>query len=126
MANFWQDVSDDYAKGRIYLPREDLRRNQVGEEDISAARNTPAFCAMMRFEVERARQWFQRGLPLIRQVDRELAVDVELFSRGGQEILNAIERQGHAVLGRRPAISKTRKLALVARAALGKLLGSRV
>jgi len=59
-------------------------------------------------------------------VDRELAVDLELFSRGGQEILNAIERQGYAVLGRRPAISKTRKLALVARAALGKLLGSRV
>ena len=66
------------------------------------------------------------GLPLIKQVDRELAVDIELFSRGGQEILNAIERQRHAVLGRRPAISKSRKLALVARAALGKLLGSRV
>ena len=58
-------------------------------------------------------------------MDRELAVDIELFSRGGQEILNAIERQGYAVLGHRPAISKTRKLALVARAALGKLLGSR-
>ena len=56
-------------------------------------------------------------------MDRELAVDLELFSRGGQEILNAIERQGYAVLGRRPAISKSRKLALVARAALGKLLG---
>ena len=91
---------------------------------LPAARNTPAFRDMMRFEVERARQWFERGLPLIEQVDRELAVDIELFSRGGQEILNAIERQGHAVLGRRPAISKTRKLALVARAALGKLLGS--
>ena len=81
---------------------------------------------MMRFQVERARQWFQRGLPLAGQVDRELAVDIELFSRGGQEILNAIERQGYAVLGRRPAISKTRKLALVARAALGKLLGERL
>jgi hypothetical protein len=57
-------------------------------------------------------------------VDRELAVDLDLFSRGGQEILNAIERQGFAVLGRRPSISKPRKLALVARAALGKLLSS--
>ena len=72
--------------------------------------------------MERAREWFERGLPLVAQVDRELAVDIELFSRGGQEILNAIERQEYAVLGRRPAISKTRKLALVARAALGKLL----
>jgi phytoene/squalene synthetase len=61
-------------------------------------------------------------MPLIAKVERELATDIELFSRGGQEILNAIERQGYAVLGRRPAISKTRKLALVARAALGKVL----
>jgi squalene synthase HpnC len=125
LANFWQDVSDDYAKGRIYLPLEDLRHHRVLEDDISAGRNTPEFRGMMGFEVERARQWFERGLPLIQLVDRELAVDIELFSRGGQEILNAIERQGHAVLGRRPAISKTRKLALVARAALGKLLGRR-
>ena len=122
LANFWQDVSADYAKGRIYLPLEDLRRYQVSEDDISAARNTPAFREMMRFEVERAGQWFQQGLPLAKHVDRELAVDIELFSRGGQEILHAIERQGHAVLGRRPTISKTRKLALLARAALGKLL----
>jgi squalene synthase HpnC len=122
LANFWQDVSDDYTKGRIYLPLEDLRRYRVSEEDIAGSRNTPAFCEMMRFEVERARDWFKRGLPLAGQVDRELAVDLELFSRGGQEILNAIERQGHAVLGRRPVISKVRKLALVARAALGKLL----
>jgi len=126
LANFWQDVSDDYSKGRIYLPLEDLHRYGVSEVDISAARNTPAICEMLRFEVERARRWFQQGLPLAGKVDRELAVDIELFSRGGQEILNAIERQGYAVLGRRPAISKTRKLALVARSALGKLLGSRV
>ncbi len=126
LANFWQDVSDDYAKGRIYLPLEDLYRYQVSEEDISSSHNTPAFCEMMHFEVERARQWFERGLPLIQQVGRELAVDIELFSRGGQEILNAIERQGYVVLGRRPSISKSRKLALVARAAFGKLLGKRV
>jgi squalene synthase HpnC len=121
LANFWQDVSDDYAKGRIYLPLEDLRRFGVSEEDIAAQRNTSAFCDMLRFEVERARDWFERGLPLIKMVDRELAIDLELFSRGGQEILNAIEGQGYNVLGRRPIISKSRKLALVARAAWGKL-----
>jgi phytoene/squalene synthetase len=59
---------------------------------------------------------------LVEKVDRELAVDIELFSRGGQEILDAIERQHFQVLGRRPEISKSRKLALVARAAWGKLL----
>jgi squalene synthase HpnC len=122
LANFWQDVGVDYAKGRIYLPLEDMRSYNVSEEDLAAGRNSDAFCRMMQFEVQRARDWFERGFPLVKQVDRELAVDIELFSRGGQEILNAIERQGFQVLGRRPAISKSRKLALVARAALGKWL----
>jgi squalene synthase HpnC len=122
LANFWQDVSVDHEKGRIYLPLEDLHRYGVTEDDLAHKRNTPAFCEMMRFEVKRARDWFEQGLPLIGKVDKELAIDLELFSRGGQEILNAIEQQGFAVLGRRPSISKSRKLALVARAALGKLL----
>jgi squalene synthase HpnC len=122
LANFWQDVSVDYAKGRIYLPLEDLDKYEVREEDLAASRNTAACCKMMRFEVERAHDWFRRGLPLVRKVNRELAIDIELFSRGGQEILKAIERQEFHVLGRRPTISKRRKLALVARAALGKFL----
>lgn len=123
LANFWQDVSVDYAKGRIYLPLESLRQFGVSQEDIAQDRNTPAFCSMMKFEAERAHEWFRRGLPLIGKVNRELAVDLELFSRGGQEILRAIEKQDYKVLGNRPAISKPRKLALVARAAMGKLLG---
>ena len=122
LANFWQDVTLDYGKGRIYLPLEDLARYGVTEDDLANQRNTTAFCGLMAFEVARAREWFGKGLPLVQKVDRELAVDIELFSRGGQEILNAIERQGYAVLGRRPVISKTRKLVLVARAALGRVL----
>ncbi|MFZ0321060.1 MAG: squalene synthase HpnC [Candidatus Sulfotelmatobacter sp.] len=123
LANFWQDVTVDYAKGRIYLPLEDLRQFAVTEKDLAQNLNTDAFCEMMKFEVERAHEWFLRGLPLIEKVDKALAVDFELFSRGGQEILNAIERQHFAVLGRRPVISKPRKLALVARAVAGKFLG---
>jgi squalene synthase HpnC len=123
LANFWQDVTVDYAKGRIYLPLEDLRNFGVSEDDIARNQNTQAFCAMMKFELERAQEWFRQGLPLIGRVDHELAIDLDLFSRGGQEILHAIEKQGYAVLGNRPAISKWRKLALIARAALGKLLG---
>ena len=122
LANFWQDVTLDYAKGRIYLPLEDLARYGVSEDDVANERNTPAFRDMMAFEVARAREWFEKGLPLVQKVDHALAVDLELFSRGGQEILHAIEGQGYAVLGRRPVISKSRKLALVARAALGRLL----
>lgn len=124
LANFWQDVSVDYAKGRIYLPLEDLGRFGVSEDDLARSRNTPAFCAMMKFEVDRAHDWFRQGLPLVGKVNRELGIDLELFTRGGQEILHAIEKQGYAVLGNRPAISKRRKLALVARAAFSKLLGN--
>jgi squalene synthase HpnC len=122
LANFWQDVYVDYSKGRIYLPLEDLRRFGVTGEDIAQRRATPQFIALMKFEVERAREWFSRGFPLVNMVSRELAIDLELFSRGGQEILNAIERQGFDVLRARPVISKPRKLALVLRAAAGKLL----
>ncbi len=122
LANFWQDVSADFGKGRIYLPVEDLRRYGVSEDEIRASQNTGQFCEMMRFEVQRAREWFERGFPLVRKVSQDLAIDIELFSRGGQEILNSIERQAFAVLGNRPAISKSRKLALVARAALHKLI----
>ena len=91
-------------------------------EDIAQRRATQQFVAMMKFEVERAREWFARGLPLVKMVNRELAIDLELFSRGGQEILRAIERQGFDVLRSRPVITRTRKLLLVARAAAGKLL----
>jgi squalene synthase HpnC len=122
LANFWQDVAVDYAKGRIYLPLEDLAKYGVSGNDIAERRATPAFLEMMNFEVARAREWFHKGLPLAKMVDKRLALDIELFSRGGLEILNAIERQGYDVLTRRPAISKPRKLWLVARAALGKLL----
>jgi squalene synthase HpnC len=123
LANFWQDVSVDWQKGRIYLPLEDMRSFGVTEREIAERRPTPEFLKLMKFEVERAREWFERGLPLTERVDRELATDIELFSRGGQEILSAIERRGYDVLRQRPAISTKRKLWLVARAAANRLIG---
>lgn len=122
LANFWQDIWADYAKGRIYLPLEDFAKFDFSESDLAQRRATPQFVAMMKFEVERAREWSYRGLPLVKKVDRRLALDLELFSQGGLAILDAIEQQGYDVLKSRPVISKPRKLWLVARAALGKLL----
>jgi len=118
LANFWQDVSVDYGKGRIYLPLEDMRRFGVVEDVIAQGWATPQFIELMRFEVERAREWFARGMPLAGMVDGKLAIDIELFTRGGQELLNAIERQGFDVLRARPAIPKWRKLWLVFAAAV--------
>jgi squalene synthase HpnC len=122
LANFWQDVAVDYGKGRIYLPLEDLQRFHVTEQQIAERRSSGEFVDMMRFQVDRARDWFDRGLPLAARVSKDLAIDIELFTRGGQEILNAIERQRYDVLTKRPVITKSRKLALVARAALTKLV----
>ena len=122
IANFWQDVARDYNKGRIYLPLESLSRFGVSESDIAEHRATRHFREMLKFEVNRARAWFRMGLPLAGKVDKHLAIDIELFSRGGLEILNAIERQDYDVLSRRPALSKSRKVFLLARAAMRKLL----
>src|SRR2546430_33428 len=80
LANFWQDVTADFGKGRIYLPVEDLRRYGVSEDEIRANQNTGQFCEMMRFEVQRAREWFERGFPLVGKVSQDLAIDIELFS----------------------------------------------
>jgi squalene synthase HpnC len=122
LANFWQDVSSDYARGRIYLPLDDMHRYGVDEATIAQREPTAAFRELLRYEVDYARHLFAKGLPLIGLVDRELAVDLDLFSRGGLEILRAIERRQYDVLTTRPVISKSRKLGLLARALWGKLL----
>jgi squalene synthase HpnC len=121
LANFWQDVSVDWKKGRVYLPLEDLRRFGVSEEQIAARSFNGQFRELMRFEVERAREWFQRGLPLVRMVNRSLALDIELFSRGGLAILEAIQKQDYNVLAQRPSLGKVRKAQLAFRALAGRL-----
>jgi phytoene/squalene synthetase len=122
LANFWQDISSDYARGRIYLPLDDMQRYGVDEDTIARRDATPAFRELMRHEVDYARLLFTQGLPLIDMVDRELALDLDLFSRGGLEILHAIERRQYDVLSLRPVISKRRKLGLLVRALGGKLV----
>jgi phytoene/squalene synthetase len=126
LANFWQDLSSDYERGRIYLPLEDMRRFAVDEETIARREPTAAFRELLRHEVDYTRQLFTQGAPLIGLVDRELALDLDLFSRGGLEILHAIERRQYDTLTGRPAISKARKLGLLARALCGKLAMVRV
>ena len=122
LANFWQDVSVDILKGRVYIPQQEMRRFGVTDETITSGVATPEFRALMKHEVEYAHSLFAEGLPLISRVGRELALDLDLFSRGGIEILRAIEQRNYDVLSARPAISKSRKFALALRAVGGKLL----
>jgi squalene synthase HpnC len=122
LANFWQDVSVDFARNRVYLPQDDMRRFGASDATIEQGIATPEFRALLKHEVEFARNLFIRGLPLINMVSRDLAVDLDLFSRGGLEILNVIEKQDYDVLSGRPAISKRTKLQLALRAVSGKFL----
>ena len=122
LANFWQDVRSDYARGRIYLPQDDMHRFGVREETIAGGVATPEFRELLRHEVEFTRRLFNDGLPLVGKVGRDLALDVELFSRGGLEILRAIERQDYDVLVARPILSKRTKRTLALRAVGGKML----
>ncbi|MGV3720292.1 MAG: squalene synthase HpnC [Actinomycetota bacterium] len=121
LTNFWQDVTVDWRKDRVYLPLEDMKRFGVSEEQIAARRFDPAFGELMRFEVDRARQLFLQGLPLLYMVPKRLRLDLELFTRGGEEILNLIQAQGYDVLTRRPSLSKGRKLSLMFRRLVGSL-----
>jgi squalene synthase HpnC len=122
LANFWQDVREDYARGRVYLPQNDMRDFRVSDANIAEGIATPEFRRLMRSEVSYARDLFHHGLPLIGMVNRDLALDLDLFSRGGLEILRAIELRDYDVLSARPAISKTTKATLALRAVTAKLL----
>ena len=123
LANFWQDVRSDCSeRGRVYIPQDHMQRFGVTDQTIAAGIATPEFRALLKEEVNFARSLFEQGLPLISQVNRDLALDLDLFSRGGLEILRAIEKCDFDVLSARPSISKGRKASLALRAVAGKLL----
>ncbi len=113
LANFWQDVTVDLRKDRVYLPTSILERHGCPLEDLFALRFTPAFAAAMREAVEMARTLFVEGLPLSGMVNRRLAIDLDLFSRGGLRVLAKIEAQGYDVLRARPSVSKVERVGLL-------------
>ncbi|MGH9629200.1 MAG: squalene synthase HpnC [Bryobacteraceae bacterium] len=113
LANFWQDVSVDLLKGRIYIPLEVIHRHGYSVAALSAGSETAEFQAVMKEVVDRARSLFERGLPLAGMVNRRLSLDLYLFSRGGMCILDKIEQQHYAVLSKRPVISKGERLILL-------------
>lgn len=114
LTNFWQDVRRDLAeRDRIYLPRESMQKFGVTEAQIAAGQCDQNYRDLIRFEVDRAAEFFNRGhalLPLLRPSVRK---QVSLFSKGGRAILSAIRRQNYDTLSRRPSLSKWRKGGLV-------------
>jgi squalene synthase HpnC len=122
LANFWQDLRRDLDRGRIYLPRQERERFGYPDADLHARRFTPAFRELLAFQVERCRQFFGQGEALIGLMPARLQVQVELFVRGGQAVLEGIARQGYDVWKRRPTVGKLTQARLLARAVLGRWL----
>jgi squalene synthase HpnC len=123
LANFWQDVGRDFDIGRVYLPGEDRQRFGYRDADLAARRFTPEFATLLRFEVDRTRDLFYRGLPLVAKMPGVLQVDVDLFIQGGLAILRKIEAIGYNVWSRRPEVSKWEKTTLLAGALWRRLFG---
>jgi squalene synthase HpnC len=113
LANFWQDVTVDLLKDRVYIPLEVMTRHGYTIDDLYARRFTPACREVMHEVVNRARELFDLGLPLTGKVGRRLALDIDLFSRGGMRVLDKIKQQGYNVLAARPAISKPERVGLL-------------
>jgi squalene synthase HpnC len=113
LANFWQDITVDQLKDRVYIPLEIMERHGYKVDDLFAHRFTPAFREVMREIVEQARALFVEGMPLIGMVNRRLSLDLDLFSRGGLRVLDKIVQQDYNVLAARPSISKAERVGLL-------------
>jgi squalene synthase HpnC len=113
LANFWQDITVDLEKDRVYLPLELLAKHGYTLEELFARQYNPAFCRVMAEAVDVSERLFRQGLPLIKMVDRRLSLDLDLFSRGGMKILQKIRLEQYNVLKRRPYISKAERLGIL-------------
>jgi squalene synthase HpnC len=116
LTNFWQDVSVDWRKGRIYLPLEDFRRFSYTEADLTHHIADERFCQLVEFEVSRSKTLFEEGKPLLDEVVSDLRFELALTWHGGMTILNKIEDVGYNVLKKRPTISSIDKLILLSKA----------
>lgn len=114
LVNHWQDVARDHAKGRVYLPHEDLRRFGVDEAVLSGRQTTAQFRDLLKFEVDRAEQYLLSGRELCTRVAPVLRRQVRLFLGGGLAIVDEIRRADYDVLSRRPTVSRWRKVRLLA------------
>jgi squalene synthase HpnC len=124
LANFWQDVrSDLIVRDRIYLPQDSMSHFGVTEQQLRDGRCDERFVAMMRFEVDRTAELFDRGEALLPLLEGRVRAHIRLFGAGGRAVLAAIRRCGYDTLTARPALSRMQKSALVARAGAAWIAG---
>ncbi|MGB2868156.1 MAG: squalene synthase HpnC, partial [Bacteroidota bacterium] len=112
LANFWQDISIDLERDRVYIPKEDLQRFGYSEKDLFQRTCTREFRHLLKFEVDRTEKLFHDGEPLLRQVGKNLSFELRLTWNGGMRILRKIRSQEYDVFRTRPTLSKFDKAAL--------------
>jgi squalene synthase HpnC len=115
LANFWQDVGLDVGKGRIYIPLEDMERFGYTESGLDQRVASAEFKALMKYEVERTKELFEKGRPLLALARRELRFELTLTWNGGMTILRKIENAAYDVFARRPRLNLLDKLSLFGR-----------
>jgi squalene synthase HpnC len=116
LANFWQDVDRDLEKGRMYIPLEVATAHGLTETDIVERRFDQRYVNLMKDLIARTRVLFAEGAPLAKMVSGRLSVDLDMFTRGGVAVLDAIESLGYDTLHERPFISKSKQVGLLGRA----------
>ncbi len=105
LTNFWQDISVDVARGRLYVPREDLRKFNVREDLVMRGAPSEPFRSALAFEVARTRALFRRGARLPESVRQPLRIELRLTWLGGMHVLDKIERSGYTVFENRPTLA---------------------
>ncbi len=105
LANFWQDLSVDLQKNRVYLPQEDIQRFHYSEEELFAGECTERFRGLMAFQVRRTEDLFRQGKPLLSEVGTDLSLELRLTWNGGMRILEKIKQRQYDTLSHRPTLS---------------------
>jgi 15-cis-phytoene synthase len=111
LTNICRDVGEDASKGRVYLPSDELERFGVHESTILRRSTNEPFRALMRFQIARARRYYEAAEPGIDLLDRDARFTVRLSSRIYSHILERIERNDYDSLSRRAFVPLGRKLA---------------
>jgi len=125
LANFWQDVTRDLEKGRIYIPLDVAGAQGLTEKDIVERRFDERYARLMKDLIARTRRLFAEGASLAKMVDGRLRVDLDMFTRGGVAVLDAIEAMGYDTLHHRPSVSKGKQARLLGRAFVTYLTSDR-
>ncbi|MDD4932749.1 MAG: squalene synthase HpnC [Methylacidiphilaceae bacterium] len=116
ITNFWQDVSVDLLKDRIYLPQDEMTSFGVTEESLLAGCAGPEFRALLAMEVERAFRLFDEGYGLMQTLPRPLRWEIELTWHSGRRILEKIVDLDFDTLHHRPTLGALDAPTLLAKA----------